>query len=58
LGLEEQQVRDYAKGAAQNYGVGPDRQPKFLKERAKADLKAADKKGKKKKDDESPSPED
>lgn len=42
--LGEQEVRAYASAAAQRFGIGPDRTVKFLKERAKADLKADDKK--------------
>lgn len=45
--LENGAVHDYASTAAQRYGVGPDRQVKFLKDRAKQDLKE-EKKGKKK----------
>jgi CRISPR-associated protein Csb1 len=39
-------VHSYAAAAAQRFGVGPDRQVAFVKERARADLKADDKKKK------------
>ena len=44
-------VLDYAKAAANEFGVGPDRRVAFKKELAQADLKELDKKkGKKTKD--------
>ena len=39
VGLTEGIARDYASGAAEAYGKGPDRRETFAKERAKADLK-------------------
>ncbi|MEA2989729.1 MAG: CRISPR-associated protein Csb1, partial [Alphaproteobacteria bacterium] len=45
--LQEKVVRDYAASAAKKFGVGPDRRVTFMKDRAKADLKADDKKKKK-----------
>jgi CRISPR-associated protein Csb1 len=44
--LEESEARAYAVAAAHRFGVGVDRQVKFLKDRAKADLKPDDKKKK------------
>jgi CRISPR-associated protein Csb1 len=44
--LEESTVRNYATTAAQRFVVGADRQGTFMKDRAKADLKADDKKKK------------
>jgi len=44
--LEDGVVRTYAATAAKSFGVAPDRHAKFMKERAKADLKTDDKKKK------------
>jgi CRISPR-associated protein Csb1 len=44
--LEEGFVHAYAAAAAQRFGVGPDREVTFMKERARADLKTDDKKKK------------
>jgi CRISPR-associated protein Csb1 len=50
--LDQELARDYAIYAAQTFGVGSDRQVKFIKDRAKDDLKAGDKKKKKRKSEE------
>jgi CRISPR-associated protein Csb1 len=44
VSLNDDEVRGYASAAAQRFGVGPGRQAKFLKERAKSDLKSDKKK--------------
>jgi CRISPR-associated protein Csb1 len=51
VGLSPGVALDYAKAAANKFGVGPDRRVAFKKELAQADLKELDrKKGKKAKD--------
>ena len=51
VGLSTDVALDYAKAAAKEFGVGPDRRVAFKKERAQADLKELEKKkGKKTKD--------
>jgi CRISPR-associated protein Csb1 len=47
--MENGRVRAYAAAAAQRFGVGADRQATFMRERAKADLSADDKKKRQKK---------
>jgi CRISPR-associated protein Csb1 len=42
--LAEEDARAYASAAAKRFGVGPDRTVKFVKDRAKADLKVDEKK--------------
>jgi CRISPR-associated protein Csb1 len=50
VGLPTPVVLDYAKAAANKFGVGPDRRVAFKKEFAQADLEQDKKKGKKTKD--------
>jgi hypothetical protein len=48
VGLSPAIARDYAKAAADKFGVGPDRHVAFKKELAQADLKELEKKKEKK----------
>jgi CRISPR-associated protein Csb1 len=46
--LEAKVAADYAAATAKKFGIGPDREVKFLKDKARADVKGDDKKKKKK----------